>query len=77
MFTGKPLCRFCLQANKVRKHGTARSGHQRYLCTECRRTFQLKYIYQAYKHYEEKEVVMTSTGGMSGGLQDVTVGYPG
>ncbi|VFS46866.1 Transposase and inactivated derivatives [Budvicia aquatica] len=41
-----PACPYCHDATQVRKHGTSRSGFQRYFCSECRRTFQDKYVYQ-------------------------------
>ncbi|WP_071605938.1 IS1/IS1595 family N-terminal zinc-binding domain-containing protein [Budvicia aquatica] len=40
------VCPYCDDTTPVRKHGTSRSGSQRYRCSECRRTFQDKYIYQ-------------------------------
>lgn len=41
----RPICHHCGQG-PVRKHGFARSGLQRYLCTGCHRTFQTNYIYR-------------------------------
>ena len=55
MFREKVPCRYCHQTGTVKKHGTARSGHQRYMCSSCNRTFQVKYIYHAYKLNEEKK----------------------
>ncbi len=43
----RPACPNCSLAIHVRKHGKARSGISRYLCCECRLTFQTKYIYFA------------------------------
>lgn len=43
------VCPYCHDRNYVRKHGKARSGLQRYYCSECQRTFQTKYIYQIDK----------------------------
>ncbi|SQI44043.1 Transposase and inactivated derivatives [Leminorella richardii] len=56
MLKEKVPCRYCHQADSVKKHGTARSGYQRYLCNTCGRTFQIKYIYHAYKPYVKKVV---------------------
>ena len=39
-----PVCHLCGE-NSVRKHGLARSGVQRYYCTSCKKTFQVRYIY--------------------------------
>ncbi len=48
MFRKKVDCRYCNQNDFVRKHGTGCTGYQRYYCTYCQRTFQIKYIYNAY-----------------------------
>ncbi|WP_415679760.1 IS1 family transposase, partial [Vibrio ordalii] len=39
-------CRFCNQTEHVRKHGTGVTGFQRFRCIECKRSFQLDYIYE-------------------------------
>ncbi|PHI29371.1 IS1/IS1595 family N-terminal zinc-binding domain-containing protein [Budvicia aquatica] len=46
-------CPHCHEWRSVRKHGKTRSGLQRYYCSECRRTFQIKYIYQIDKGKSE------------------------
>ncbi|AWH87496.1 IS1/IS1595 family N-terminal zinc-binding domain-containing protein [Limnobaculum parvum] len=40
-----PVCHHCSKMDCIRKHGLARSGVQRYYCTSCKRTFQVRYIY--------------------------------
>ncbi|MGL9751853.1 MAG: IS1 family transposase [Symbiopectobacterium sp.] len=40
-------CPFCEQTASVKKHGYGKSGHQRYCCQSCKRTFQLDYSYRA------------------------------
>lgn len=47
-------CRHCNETGGVRKHGKARSGIQRYYCCECRKSFQIKYIYHVYKNRHEE-----------------------
>ena len=37
------LCPACGQSEAVYRHGRATDGTQRYRCTACRRTFQLRY----------------------------------
>ncbi len=37
------FCPFCQQPEAVCRHGKATDGAQRYRCTACRRTFQLRY----------------------------------
>ncbi|MBK5142608.1 IS1 family transposase [Budviciaceae bacterium BWR-B9] len=55
MFNKRIVCRYCFKGNAIKKHGTAPSGYQRYLCGHCKRTFQGEYIYNAYKSPEELE----------------------
>ncbi|WP_170126520.1 IS1 family transposase [Leminorella richardii] len=45
----RPKCPFCSSAAHVKKFGKSRSGLQRYRCNSCEKTFQDKYIYDAYK----------------------------
>ncbi|MGL9751569.1 MAG: IS1 family transposase [Symbiopectobacterium sp.] len=40
-------CPFCEQTASVKKHGYGKSGHQRYRCQSCKRSFQLDYSYRA------------------------------
>ncbi|PHM72750.1 transposase [Xenorhabdus kozodoii] len=49
MVTVEGICRFCQQTEFVKKHGKGDAGHQRYRCFSCKRTFQLEYVYRAYK----------------------------
>ncbi|AWH88930.1 transposase-like zinc-binding domain-containing protein [Limnobaculum parvum] len=41
-----PICHHCSEADSVKKHGIAKSGHQRYYCALCKKTFQTNYIYK-------------------------------
>lgn len=49
VFQLKIKCRYCGQSEGVRMHGKGRTGYKRYRCTFCNKTFQAKYIYNAYK----------------------------
>ncbi|MGF7484006.1 IS1 family transposase [Providencia sp. SP181] len=40
-------CPFCQQTSPVKKHGLGSTGHQRYRCQGCSRSFQLDYEYRA------------------------------
>ena len=44
MATIEVPCRYCTHTQFVQKHGKARTGVQRYLCTDCNRSFQHKYL---------------------------------
>lgn len=42
------LCPTCQQGEAVYRHGRATDGTQRYRCTACRRTFQLRYRHKIH-----------------------------
>ncbi len=46
MATIEVQCRFCNRPEDVKKHGKC-NIHQRYRCQQCRKTFQLDYLYRA------------------------------
>lgn len=50
-------CPICAQTVSVKKHGLGSSGHQRYRCLECCRTFQLDYEYRACQHGMKEQIV--------------------
>ncbi|WP_187652362.1 IS1 family transposase [Xenorhabdus sp. TS4] len=41
------VCRYYHKTEEVKGHGKGRTGHPRYHCYACRKTFQLNYAYQA------------------------------
>ena len=43
------LCPVCQQPEAVYRHGKATDGAQRYRCTACRRTFQLRYRHKIHE----------------------------
>lgn len=42
------ICPACQQPAAVYRHGKATDGTQRYRCTACRRTFQLRYRHKVH-----------------------------
>lgn len=42
------VCPACEQPEAVYRHGKATDGTQRYRCTACRRTFQLRYRHRIH-----------------------------
>ncbi|WP_050094076.1 IS1-like element transposase, partial [Yersinia pseudotuberculosis] len=50
-------CPFCEQPHPVKKHGPERTGHQRYRCQACRRSFQLEYPYRACHPGMKEQIV--------------------
>ena len=57
MATIQVHCRFCNQTESVRKHGTGTAGFQRFRCLDCKRSFQLDYVYRAYKPGIKEQIV--------------------
>ena len=49
MATIKVPCRFCGGTDEVRRHGNGSNGNQRFRCSDCKRTFQVDYAYEACK----------------------------
>lgn len=52
-----PACKHCEKKDYVRKHGKSKCGLQRYRCEQCHKTFQVKYIYNAYRSAFQQEVI--------------------
>lgn len=65
MATIQVQCRFCHKTEPVRKHGKGHSGYSRFRCIECRKSFQLDYVYEARKPNVKEKIVdmaMNSSG---------------
>ncbi len=63
MVTIEVACRHCNETQPVRKHGKGRGGYPRYYCNDCKRTFQLSYLYRAHQPgMKEKIIEMASQG---------------
>ncbi|MBL7807967.1 MAG: IS1 family transposase [Saprospiraceae bacterium] len=43
------ICRYCQGVQQIRRQGVSKSGHQRYRCEQCHRTFQVAYSNKAYE----------------------------
>ena len=62
-------CIQCRQTQGVVKNGKAESGQQRYLCRNCKKSFQLEYIYNANQPGTHDQIVdMTMNGS---GVRDI------
>lgn len=58
-------CANCRQAKGVVKNGKAETGHQRYLCRNCKKSFQLEYVYNANQpgtHHQIIDMTMNGSG---------------
>ena len=62
-------CIHCHHTESVVKNGKAHSGHQRYLCRSCKKSFQLEYTYNATQPGTHGRIVdMTMNGS---GIRDI------
>ena len=77
MATIKVYCRFCKNSNSVRKHSMGSTGYQRYRCLDCKKTFQLHYVYKAcYSGVKDKIVNMAmNSSGVRDTARVLNIGY--
>ncbi|MBK5072714.1 IS1 family transposase [Budviciaceae bacterium CWB-B4] len=59
------VCHHCNVPGRIRRHGQARSGIQRYLCVLCKKTFQVSYIYQGHEVNIAKQIKSLLAEGQS------------
>lgn len=62
-------CPFCERTDAVKKHGLVNTGHQRYRCQSCRRTFQLDYAYRACLPGMKEQIVDLAMN--NAGIRDI------
>jgi len=62
------LCPTCQQAEAVYRHGRATDGTQRYRCTACRRTFQLRYRHKIHEPGVRERITTLALNGS--GIRD-------
>jgi len=63
-------CPFCEQPESVKKHGQGKTGHQRYRCQSCRRTFQLDYACRACQPGMKEQIIVLAMN--NAGIRDTT-----
>lgn len=74
METKPPICHHCNHSGRIRRHGQARSGIQRYLCMMCNKTFQVSYIYQGHEGNIAKHIKTLVEDGRSREEISLTLG---
>ncbi|WP_323807685.1 IS1 family transposase [Klebsiella pneumoniae] len=50
-------CPSCSATEGVVRNGKSTAGHQRYLCSHCRKTWQLQFTYTALSRYTPKLLI--------------------
>ncbi|WP_438360523.1 transposase [Leminorella grimontii] len=56
---------YATERNCVRKHGKSRAGLQRYYCKNCKKSFQIKYIYTTYESPHKETILSMTNAGKS------------
>lgn len=56
-------CRYCSQTDGVVRNGKSPTGHQKYYCRHCQRSFRLAYIYKASQQGTAEKVVEMAMNG--------------
>lgn len=56
-------CPQCGEIDKVIKIGKTSKGHQRCRCGSCRKSFQLGYVYEAYKPGVKEKILEMAING--------------
>ena len=62
-------CVQCHQTRGVVKNGKAETGHQRYLCRNCKKSFQLEYVYNANQPGTHDQIIEMTMNGS--GVRDI------
>lgn len=62
-------CIQCHQTKDVVKNGKAETGHQRYLCRNCKKSFQLEYVYNANQPGTHDQIIEMTMNGS--GVRDI------
>ena len=70
MATIPVVCIYCQQTEKVIRNGKAKTGHQRYLCKQCNRSFQLEYSYNGNQPGIDARVITMTMNGS--GVRDIS-----
>jgi transposase-like protein len=67
--TQNVLCPHCLGMD-LQKNGHSENGTQRWLCKQCRKSFQLSYRYNARKPGVKEEIIVLTMN--SSGVRDIS-----
>ncbi|MGP6332494.1 IS1 family transposase, partial [Escherichia coli] len=73
-------CPSCSATDGVVRNGKSTAGHQRYLCSHCRKTWQLQFTYTASQpgtHQKIIDMAMNGVGCRATARMDEQWGYVG
>ncbi|HBE6620502.1 TPA: IS1 family transposase, partial [Escherichia coli] len=57
-------CLSCSATDGVVRNGKSTAGHQRYLCSHCRKTWQLQFIYTASQPGTHQKIIDMAMNGV-------------
>ncbi|MDX5670945.1 IS1 family transposase [Escherichia coli] len=57
-------CPSCSATDGVVRNGKSTAGHQRYLCSHCRKTWQLQFTYTASQHATHQKIIDMAMNGV-------------
>ncbi|WP_284526225.1 IS1 family transposase [Shigella dysenteriae] len=60
-------CPSCSATDGVVRNGKSTAGHQRYLCSHCRKTWQLQFTYTASQPGTHQKIIDMAMNGVGAG----------
>ena len=60
-------CPSCSATDGVVRNGKSTAGHQRYLCSHCRKTWQLQFTYTASQPGTHQKIIDMAMNGVDAG----------
>ena len=57
-------CPACIETEGVVRNGKSTAGHQRYLCKQCRKTWQLTFTYTASQPGTRQKIIDMAMNGV-------------
>ncbi len=69
MAVAQVACIHCQQTINVAKNGKAETGHQRYRCKDCNKSFQPEYGYDGNLHSTHEKIIKMTMNGS--GVRDI------
>ncbi|WP_173676699.1 IS1 family transposase, partial [Escherichia coli] len=68
-------CPSCSATDGVVRNGKSTAGHQRYLCSHCRKTWQLQFTYTASQPGTQQKIIAIAMHGVGCRASDRIIGF--
>ncbi|MGY0265860.1 IS1 family transposase, partial [Citrobacter freundii] len=69
-------CPSCSATEGVVRNGKSTAGHQRYLCSHCRKTWQLQFTYTASQPGTHQKIIDMAMNGVGGTVAKLAMRQP-